>query len=174
MGNYTYGTLGVNFSRKLTNDEYETWRERATTTAPPYRCGNSKHGGAWLNGDGRCPHYDDTPGASGFCYRPWDAYDPEGWTFDDSTYGDVGIGHLDPGGFEIEAGGKVYDIEQAAAWWVHLLPADVEADGEGLFETEGEHWGVLVRGREVRNVEARVSSDGWDKGATIQIETADG
>ncbi len=168
MGVHTYGSIDVDFSRGLTDDEYAAWLhnvEAGRPEAPP--CGNTSHEGAPLIHEGQtfggrqvCEHFDPTPGAAGFCYVDSDRYDPEGWDINGTMFGDVGILRTDHNGFEVEAGGKVYDLTDGVSYFVEALPLDVNAHGSGTFESDGYHWGIAVRGREVREVEAAVITEG--------------
>ena len=184
MGTHTYGELDVELSRELTEAEAEAWH--ATIKAgrqEPAPCGNTGHGGAPLTltepkelreAEGAsgarvsletsaryvCEHFDPTPGVGGFCYVDSDRFDPEGWDFTGQYDGDIGIAELGTKGFTIRTGGKVYDIVDAAAFFVESLPEGVTAEGSGQFESDGEHWAIAVRGRTVREVSAWVFVEG--------------
>lgn len=169
MGTHTYGELDVELSRELTEAEAEAWH--ATIKAgrqEPAPCGNTGHEGAPLiheatgahSGRTVCEHFDPTPGSSGYCYSDSDRFDPEGWDFTGQYDGDIGIAELGTKGFTIRTGGKVYDIVDAAAFFVESLPEGVTAEGSGQFESDGEHWAIAVRGRTVREVSAWVFVEG--------------
>lgn len=131
MGSTTYGSIRVDLSRDLTEEEWESWIVRCKTV----------------------------PAAPEADRYQLDRYDPEGWSFGDdglSWSGDGGVVYLEREGFSIEVSGKVYDLVDAVAHFLASLPPDVTATGATSFETEGEHWGIRVDGREVREVEAQV------------------
>lgn len=167
MGTTTYGSLDVTFSRELTETEYAVWERKLKEGRPGNGiCGNPKHDRAPLTDArlARCRHFSGSP--DGYCFPEsigtfgGDRYDPDGWTFDNSTWGDVGSAQLARNGFGVETSGKVYDLTDAVAFFVEALPADVTAEGSGAFDSDGSHWGLLVEGRETREVSAGVVVEG--------------
>lgn len=133
MGTTTYGSFTAKFSRRLSDREFEEWEAAVKGHEPVV----------------------DTRWS-------WEAYDPAGWTFDDDEWGDIGHFRLHRLGFEVETEGKVYDVTDAIETAVRYLPSDVMVAGEGIFDTEGEHWGVRVKDREVRERSAEVVLAPWD------------
>lgn len=150
MGTYVEGSFEATFSRELTEDEYRTWA--ATCEAGRPGLGECQHHHLPLYhmpAGVRCARFGTPEPRSGYCYGDSERYDANGWTFDDSTWGDVGIAELADTGFTINSGGKVYDIEDAARFWVESLPADVGVVGEGFFDSDGWEWTLCADGREV-------------------------
>lgn len=137
MGNTTYGSIEAQLSRPLTEAEEVSWLAAVKAHEPE----------------------EDSTGWTGF-----EAFQPDGWCFTNDDWGDIGQAGLNEARdiLRIEVGGKVYDTVAALTVMVALMPEDITAEGEGAFETEGEHWGLRVHGREVREVGAEVVVAPWD------------
>lgn len=150
MGVHTYGSLSVGFEPELNDREYEVWEAKVRAgRTDPEPCSNSHHKGQFLNPEtGQCP-LSGKPKGSGYCYSDSERFDPDNWVFEDDAWGDVGIAHLDTTGFEIESGGKVYDIVDMVRFTVACLPSHVQAHGSGAFESDSQNWVLHVQGREV-------------------------
>jgi hypothetical protein len=91
----------------------------------------------------------------------------DSWVLDeDQTWGDIGRLAVEAEWLRFEAEGKVYDIPDAVRAVLRLLPEGVEGRGDGLFESDGEHWAIRVEGREVRELDAEVrvkdASSRWE------------
>lgn len=136
MGSYTYGSLEVQFSDTLTDDELEQYENSLLT-----RCS-------------QC-HTADKDN-----YIDYD-YEPEGWAIGDTSGDDRG--YVDPmtDGFGVYVGGKVYDLERAVEHFMHILPERIMCEGEGVFETEGEHWGIRVKRREMQALNVELVIAPW-------------
>ena len=166
MGVHTQGSLSATLSRELTEEEFGAWEERIQAgRTGPVPCAHPNHegapleepsGGGWL----RCRNFGKPDPSHGHCWSDSERFDPDGWTFDDSISGDIGIARLGRWGFEVEAGGKVYDLFDGVAFFVETLPDDVMVEGDGMFDSDGMDWAIAIRGREVREVAASVVVEG--------------
>jgi hypothetical protein len=76
------------------------------------------------------------------------------WDVNGIRSGDIGKLEVYAEGFEVESGGKVYEIPQAVNAFLALLPPDVTAEGEGTFESDAWHWALRIRGRDAVEVPA--------------------
>jgi len=122
MGVYTEGSLYAELSRELTEAELAEVIGKARTLNEEQERAGFGYGNEGPLGDS--------------------------WDVNGDAWGDIGRATFRPGSLDIEVGGKVYEIEQAVGAFLGLLPDDVTATGEGMFETEGEHWALRIVGRE--------------------------
>jgi hypothetical protein len=128
MGSHTYGGISIELSRPLTAEEFD----------------------AYIAGLRAIPGYPEQGEGSQRDILGDD------WDINGVTDGDIGRLTVDAEGLDIEVGGKVYEIAQALGVFLARLPADITCEGEGLFETEGEHWALRVKGREVKELQAEL------------------
>lgn len=165
MGTHVEGTASVSYSRKLTEEEYDSWREAIGKGHPtPGTCQHPAHEDAALvevePGTYRCANFGKPEASHGYCFDDDNRYKPGNWTLDGFGGGDIGVLDAGNGGFEVYAGGKVYDLLDAIAFFVGVLPEGVTAEGGGSFTADMEHFGIAVRGREVKEVESFVWTEG--------------
>lgn len=147
MGSFTYGSAGVGFSRSLTEEEHAAWLLAIAEAQVSEE------------------YMEDTT------FRLADAVDINGMVF-----GDIITVNTQVAGFDLEAGGKVYSIANVIQAMIDELPEDVTADGEGMFETDGDHWGVLVEDRTVKERSAAVFFTNVEgkTDAQVAVERIDG
>lgn len=139
MGVYTTGSLSGTFSRELTLGEYQKLTVDFEAGPPPCETPEGRY--------------------------HWGHFETNNWEVNNDHWGDVGKLNVTTTTFEFATDGKVYDLEHAVAWFLQCLPPDVTVDPcEGVFDSDGEAWGIRIQGRECRSVSAWIELDTWDKG----------